>query len=234
MAGNIVLVRHGESRWNLDNRFTGWVDVPLSLNGIKEAERCAKHCKKFDFSVAFTSALERAHGTLHLILTQQGRTSVVQHPEDKRYGGWIRASNVFGSNDIAVYEHKYLNERYYGDLQGLNKEMAEKRYGKDQLLAWRRGYSSRPPGGGESLHDVLLRTRPYIQTKVIPHLKRGETVILVAHGNTLRSIIKMFEHISDENIAYVDLPDARPLVYSYKRGHFERTEGEYTFDRPLR
>lgn len=234
MAGSIILVRHGESRWNLDNRFTGWVDVPLSVNGIKEANRCAIHCKKFDFAIAFTSALERAHGTLQIILSEQGRTGVIQHPEDKRYGGWIRASNSLGDSDLPVFEHKYLNERYYGDLQGLNKAEAEQRYGKDKLLAWRRGYTARPPGGGESLHDVLTRTKPYIQTKVIPRLKRGETVLLVGHGNTLRSIIKMFEQISDENIAYVDLPEAQPLAYSYKRGVFERIEGEYTFDRPLR
>ncbi len=234
MAGTIVLVRHGESRWNLGNRFTGWVDVPLSMAGIKEAQDCAKHCKKYDFQLAFTSALERAHSTLHIILSEQGRTGIVQHPEDKRYGRWIKASNVFSSRDIPIYEHKYLNERYYGSLQGLVKSAAEKKYGRDRVLDWRRGYDTNPPGGGESLKDVVKRITPYMETKVIARLKRGETVILVGHGNTLRSVIKGFEKISDEHITHIDLPEAKPLVYVYRSGRFTRTEGEYSFDRPLR
>lgn len=228
------MIRHGESRWNLGNRFTGWVDVPLSINGVKEAQACAKHCRQYDFSRAFTSVLERAHSTLHIILSEQGRTGIVQHPEDSRYGRWLKASNAYNDQDIPIFQSHNLNERYYGLLQGLEKDAAERKYGADKVFAWRRGYEPRPPGGGESLKDVVKRTMPHVQAKIMPYLRRGETVVLVAHGNTLRALIKNFENISNENIAFINLPEAHPIAYSYRRGVFKRIEGEYTFDRPLR
>lgn len=232
--GNLVLVRHGESRWNQCNRFTGWIDVPLSEKGMREAEQCASHCKKFDFTVAFTSKLERAHGTLFIILSKQNRTGIVQHEHDARHYQWVRRSNHCGEGELPVYESTALNERYYGSLQGLEKSAAEKKYGKDKVLAWRRGFTARPPGGGESLEDTFNRVEPYFSRHILPRVKKSEDVLFVGHGNALRAAIKHIENISDENIAYIDLPEAKPLVYDYSRGTFKRISGEYNFERPLR
>lgn len=229
----LVLVRHGESRWNVCHRFTGWVDVPLSESGILEAQQCALHCKQFEFNAAFTSRLERAHATLLMILAQQDRTGIVQHDHDPRYSKWVKASNHCGGNDIPVFQSDQLNERYYGTLQGMEKGTAERKFGKHQVLEWRRGYAERPPGG-ESLKDTFERMHPYYVRHIQSRLRKGETVLVSGHGNTLRSLIKFIEKISDQDIPLVDLPEAQPLVYTYARGRYERTAGHYEYDRPLR
>jgi 2,3-bisphosphoglycerate-dependent phosphoglycerate mutase len=231
---SLVLVRHGESRWNLCNRFTGWIDVPLSENGIREAHACAKHCKAFDFSAAYTSKLERAHLTLFILLASQNRTGIVQHEHDAKYYRWVKHSNGCGEGEIPVFESSALNERYYGSLQGLDKQQAVERYGAEKVLAWRRNYHARPPGGGECLEDTLKRAQPFLVKQILPRVRKGEDVLLVGHGNTLRTAIKYLEGISDEDIAFVDLPKAHPLVYTFTRGKWKRTSGEFTFDRPLR
>lgn len=229
----LVLVRHGESRWNLSNRFTGWVDVPLSEKGIDEAERCAVHCKRFEYSAAFTSTLTRAQETLLIILSKQNRTGIFQHADDLRYVKWIRSSNRRNGNDIPVFASSALNERYYGTLQGMEKHAAEKKYGKDKVSNWRRGYTDRPPNG-ESLEEAHARMHPYLIRNILSRVRRRENILLTAHGNTLRAAIKHLEGISDENIASVDLPEAKPLVYEYGQGKFKRVEGEYRLNRPLR
>lgn len=231
--GALVLVRHGESRWNQCNRFTGWVDVPLSENGIKEAQGCAEHCKRFQFDSAFTSDLERARQTLLIILSLQGHTAIVQHPEDSRYRRWTRLSNRCGGNDIPVFTSPLLNERFYGALQGLEKSAAERRFGKENIFQWRRGFTDRPPDG-ETLKETFKRVHPYFVRRILPRVRRGETVFLAGHGNTLRGIIKYLENIGDEDVVFLDLPHGHPLVYTFRRGHFIRTEGELKFNRPLR
>ena len=230
----LVLVRHGESRWNQCNRFTGWIDVPLSENGMAEAERCAVHCKQFDFSAAFTSKLERAHGTMFITLSKQNRTGIVQHEHDAKYYRWIKHSNGCGVGEIPIYESTALNERYYGSLQGLDKDQAIKKYGAGKVLAWRRGFHARPPGGGESLEDTFNRVVPYVRKTIFPRVRRGEQVLVVAHGNTLRAVVKYLEKISDADIALLDLPEAQPLVYKFVKGAWKRIAGSYQFDRPLR
>lgn len=231
--GILVLVRHGESRWNLCNRFTGWIDVPLSEKGIKEAEECAVHCKKYEYSAAFTSNLTRAQETLLIILSQQNKTGVFQHDHDPKYSNWLRGSNRCSGDDIPVFPSAALNERYYGSLQGMDKDAAEKKYGKEKILAWRRGYSDRPPRG-ESLEEAHARMHPFLVKKILPKVRKGENVIVTAHGNTLRAAIKHLEEISDDQITHIDLPQAKPLVYEFNRGRFTRIEGEYQLDRPLR
>ena len=230
---HLVLVRHGESRWNLCNRFTGWVDVPLSENGVLEAQRCAKHCKSFNFSAAFTSRLQRAQATLLIILSQQNRTGIFQHRDDPRYSRWISLSNQCGGDDIPVFADSVLNERYYGVLQGMDKRDAERKFGKEKLTAWRRGYADHPPKG-ESLEDAHARMHPYLVRTILPRVKRGEDVLLTAHGNTLRAAIKHLENLSDETIAFVDLPEAMPLIYEYRKGRYQRIAGDYRMNRPLR
>lgn len=231
--GTLVLVRHGESRWNLSNRFTGWVDVPLSINGASEAERCATFCEQFDFDVAFTSKLQRAQSTLTIILSHQNRTGIFQHQDEGPHYRWFCDSNTCSTDSIPVYDTRTLNERYYGQLQGMDKKEAEKKYGPEKVIEWRRSYSARPPRG-ESLKDVEARARPYLLKRIIPLIEQGKTVLLSAHGNTLRTIIKHLEHISEQDIAYVDLPEATPLVYTYANKKLKRTAGEYQLDRPLR
>lgn len=231
--GKLVLVRHGESRWNVCNRFTGWVDVPLSENGVREAERCAVHCQKYNFSAVYTSALERTHVTASIILSRQNRNGIIQHDESPRYRKWTRLSNTCGGDDIPIYESPVLNERYYGDLQGMDKKQAEKVYGKKQVFAWRRSFSEKPPGG-ESLKQTFMRIHPYFDAHIVPRIAKSETVLLSGHGNTLRAIIMHIEDISKEDIVNIDLPEAKPLVYEYRRGTFVRIAGEYRLNRPLR
>ncbi len=229
----LVLVRHGESRWNVDNKFTGWVDVPLSQRGISEASACAKHCRAYEFDCAFTSRLERAHETLQIILGDQDRTGIVQHTGvHSKYREWVKYSNRM-NGDLPVYTSEHLNERYYGDLQGMKKQEADAKYGHDQVFRWRRGYADRPPQG-ESLKDTFRRVMPFVKKKILMKAEAGASVLLVAHGNTLRAIIKSLEGISDANIADVDLPEALPLVYRYERKKWKHVSGEYQHGRPLR
>ena len=231
--GILTLVRHGESRWNQCNRFQGWIDVPLSEKGIEEAKRCAEHCKRYQYTATFTSNLTRAQETLLIILSKQDRVGIFQHEDDKRYSKWIRGSNHCGGSDTPVFASAALNERYYGLLQGMEKSVAEKKYGKDKVLAWRRGYTDRPPQG-ESLEEAHDRMHPYLVKKILPRVRRGENILVTAHGNTLRAAIKHLERISDDQITHIDLPEAKPLVYEYRKGQFVRIEGEYQLDRPLR
>jgi 2,3-bisphosphoglycerate-dependent phosphoglycerate mutase len=232
--GLLVLVRHGESRWNQEKRFTGWVDVPLSAAGVIEATVCARHCTRYQFTKAFTSRLERAHETLHINLAHQHRTGIVQHHASASpYRAWIEASNIVTNHDIPVVQDERLNERYYGKLQGMKKKDAEKKFGKDRVRDWRRGFHAVPPGG-ESLAMTFDRVIPYFRRTILPVVKRRETVLLVAHGNTLRAIIKSLEGISDDAIVGIDLPQAKPIVYEHRAGKFTRVSGEYRYNRPLR
>ncbi|MEN9558612.1 MAG: hypothetical protein RL141_981 [Candidatus Parcubacteria bacterium] len=230
---SLVLVRHGESRWNLADRFTGWVDVALSERGIEEAGRVAAHCKKFNYAAAFTSRLTRAQQTLLIILARQKRTGIFQHEPAHGFERWIRASNQLRNDDIPVYASHALNERFYGALQGMKKREVATQFGKEQAHAWRRGFHDAPPKG-ESLAHAYARMKPILIRHILPRVRNGQDVLVVAHGNTLRAAIKYLEHISDNDIAFIDLPDAAPLVYTSRGKHFVRTEGDYRFNRPLR
>lgn len=187
---NLVLVRHGQSLWNLENKFTGWVDVPLTELGEKEAKRAGAHLKGMKFDIAFTSNLQRAQKTLKVILDETGQT------------------------DLRVIQDEALNERHYGDLQGLNKAETAKKYGDDQVKIWRRSYDIAPPGkGGESLKDTAARTLPYFNSRIIPLLKQGKNVLVAAHGNSLRSIVMDLEKLTKEQVLELNLETAVPRVY---------------------
>ncbi len=232
--GTLVLIRHGESRWNNCNRFTGWVDVPLSENGIIEAELCAKHCTRFSFNAIYTSTLARAQATATIVLASQNRNGIFQHAEDPRYRRWIHDSNQCGGDDIPIYESSLLNERYYGKLQGMDKDEARKKFGKEKVESWRRGFKARPPGG-ESLREVFDRVFPYFEENIVPRVRRGETVLVSSHGNALRAIVKELDGITDADIAYVEFPTAQPIIYEMEEnGCFKRVAGEYQFNHPTR
>jgi 2,3-bisphosphoglycerate-dependent phosphoglycerate mutase len=190
MSGTLVLVRHGQSEWNLKNLFTGWRDVGLSEQGINEAKgggkKLAERGMKFD--IAYTSALSRAQVTCQLIL------------------------DAVGQSGLQTIKDQALNERDYGDLVGLNKDDARKRWGEEQVHKWRRSYDIQPPGG-ESLKDTGARVWPYYMHEMQPHVLRGETVLVAAHGNSLRSLIMALEGISGEEIVKLELGTGVPMIY---------------------
>lgn len=210
----LVLVRHGQSQWNLENRFTGWVDVPLSKKGIEEAISAGKKLKDMRFDTIYVSHQLRAIQTLHYILLESNdtRTPIIYH-EDERIRRWEHhAGNP--SKELPIYMSTALAERYYGDLQGLNKQEMREKYGEEQVHLWRRSFDVRPPNG-ESLKDTFERTIPYYKKYILKDLEEGKTVLISAHGNSLRSITKYIENISDEDIPNVEIPTGVPIVYIF-------------------
>jgi 2,3-bisphosphoglycerate-dependent phosphoglycerate mutase len=185
-----VLVRHGQSEWNLKNLFTGWRDVDLTEQGIKEAREAGRKLKAqgLSFDIAFTSALKRAQRTLDLVLEEMGLTN------------------------IPVVKDQALNERDYGDLSGLNKDDARKKWGEEQVHIWRRSYDVAPPGG-ESLKDTLARTLPYYVTEILPRVLRGERVLVTAHGNSLRALVMVLERLNRETILKREIATGVPIIY---------------------
>ncbi|HEY6082325.1 MAG TPA: 2,3-diphosphoglycerate-dependent phosphoglycerate mutase [Chitinophagaceae bacterium] len=183
-----VFVRHGQSVWNLENRFTGEIDIGLSARGMEEARQAGKKLAGIFFNRAFTSALKRAWETLEIILQETGH------------------------QDLPVIKNRALNERNYGELQGLNKDDTVRKYGAQQVAAWRRGYEATPPGG-ESLRDTAARVIPYFEQEIAPLLKAGENILVVAHGNSLRALMMHLEQISPELIAGIDIPTGAPRIY---------------------
>jgi 2,3-bisphosphoglycerate-dependent phosphoglycerate mutase len=186
--GRLILLRHGESQWNLENRFTGWVDVPLSPRGVQEARNAGEKLSGFTFDRAFTSVLTRANDTLRLALESVGQTN------------------------IPIEKDKALNERLYGELQGLNKTETAKKYGEDQVKIWRRSYDVRPPGG-ESLKDTAERVLPYYDAMIKPYVLKGETILIAAHGNSLRALVMELERLSKEQVLELNIPTGAPLLY---------------------
>ena len=225
----LILIRHGESRWNLSNRFTGWVDVPLSDHGIKEARKAAKALEGIKLDIAFTSKLERAQETLLLILAKQKYTGIFMHKSKKRK---IWAEHKMDKREIPIYSHDHLNERYYGKLQGMDKDKARRKYGEKKVFQWRRSYDIKPPGG-ESLKDTYRRAVPYFKKKILPYVKNKKNVIISAHGNSLRAIIKYLDDIPNEDIPHLNLPTGQAIVYKMIRGKLVRQKHVHSFTRPL-
>ena len=186
----LVLVRHGQSEWNLKNLFTGWRDVDLTEQGVKEAQEAGRKLKAqgLNFGIAFTSALKRAQRTLDLMLGEMGQSK------------------------IPVIKDQALNERDYGDLSGLNKDDARKKWGEEQVHIWRRSYDVAPPGG-ESLKDTLARTLPYYIEHILPRVLRGERVLVAAHGNSLRALVMVLEKLTPQTILQREIGTGAPIIY---------------------
>ena len=186
----LVLVRHGQSEWNLKNLFTGWRDVDLTEQGVAEAKAAGKRLKAHGiaFDVAYTSVLKRAQRTLGLVLDEMGQGA------------------------IPVHRDKALNERDYGDLNGLNKDDARKKLGEEQVHIWRRSYDT-PPPGGESLKDTVARALPYYVQNILPGVLRGERTLVAAHGNSLRALIMVLENHTPESIIARELATGVPIIY---------------------
>jgi 2,3-bisphosphoglycerate-dependent phosphoglycerate mutase len=208
----LVLIRHGQSQWNLENRFTGWVDIPLSSQGREEARTAGKEIKHIAFDRAYTSKLIRAVETLLLVLGENGGKTPVFVPDTDRERLWGDHYRGEHSREIPVERVLALNERYYGDLQGLNKEVAVAQWGREQVQIWRRSFDQAPPGG-ESLKDTVARVVPFFQQTVAPRLLRGEHILVAAHGNSLRAIIMELERMSPDTVRTLEIPTGRPRVY---------------------
>ncbi len=190
MNSVLVLVRHGESEWNKLNLFTGWRDVDLTEKGVEEARHAGVLLKQegLRFDLGFTSALKRAQRTLDIILQETGQT------------------------DLPIIRDQALNERDYGDLVGLNKDDARKRWGDEQVHIWRRSYDV-PPPGGESLKDTAARVLPYYDARILPEVKAGKSIIVAAHGNSLRALVMVLDNLTREQVLALNLATGLPLVY---------------------
>ncbi|TNB49557.1 2,3-bisphosphoglycerate-dependent phosphoglycerate mutase [Martelella lutilitoris] len=191
MSGTLVLVRHGQSEWNLKNLFTGWKDPDLTELGVKEATAGGKALAEagMKFDIAFTSALTRAQHTCKLVLDEVGQA------------------------DLETIRDQALNERDYGDLAGLNKDDAREKWGEEQVHIWRRSYDV-PPPGGESLKDTGARVWPYYMQEILPRVLRGEKVLVAAHGNSLRALVMVLDRLSQEEILKLNLATGVPMVYT--------------------
>lgn len=186
----LIIIRHGQSEWNLENRFTGWADVGLTLKGEEEARVAGQAMKDFPVDQGFTSVLKRAIHTLEIVLDE------IHKP------------------DLPVMRSQALNERNYGDLQGLNKADTARKYGEEQVHIWRRSYDVRPPGG-ESLEDTYNRVIPYYLATIKPFLENQKNCLVVAHGNSLRALIMYLEKISPKGISELNLPTGKPKLYEF-------------------
>ena len=186
----LILVRHGQSQWNLENRFTGWVDVPLTEAGRVEALRAGKSIRALGirFDLSYTSVLVRAIETLQIILSE------------------------IDQEKLPVAKDQALNERHYGDLQGLNKDETEKKFGEEQVKLWRRSYDVAPPAG-ESLKDTAARPLPYFESRILPDLKAGRNVLVAAHGNSLRSIVMFLDKLTKEQVLSLEIATGVPILY---------------------
>jgi len=190
MSGTLILVRHGQSEWNLKNLFTGWRDPDLTEKGVEEAKAAGQRLKALGVKpdIAFTSDLTRAQHTLSLILSE------------------------LGQEGLETIRDQALNERDYGDLSGLNKDDAREKWGEEQVHIWRRSYDV-PPPGGESLRDTGARVWPYYMTEILPRVLRGETVLVAAHGNSLRSLAMVLDRLNTETILQLEIATGEPIVY---------------------
>ncbi len=186
----LVLVRHGQSQWNLENRFTGWIDIPLTEAGREEAKEAGERIRelKLKFDLAYTSVLIRAIETLSIILS------------------------VLEQEKIPIVKDQALNERHYGQLQGLHKDETGKKFGEEQVKLWRRSYEVAPPGG-ESLKDTAARTIPFFESRILPDLKAGRNTLVSAHGNSLRSIVMHLEQLTKEQVLALEIPTGVPIRY---------------------
>ena len=197
----LVLLRHGQSQWNLENKFTGWTDVPLTKKGVNEAKNAGNLIEKnnIKFDKIFSSVLERANKTAEIAINQ------------------TKFAESYLDNKLVYEKNKNLNERDYGDLVGLNKKETAEKFGKEQVHIWRRSYDI-PPPNGESLKDVVKRVSPYFEKEIQPLLNEGKNVLIVAHGNSLRAIMINVGLYEPKEISSIELPTGSPLCLDYKNG----------------
>lgn len=215
----LILIRHGQSLWNAANKFTGWVDVPLSERGRAEATIASCKLRAHRVHVCFTSKLMRALETAVICLTEcdeicGDRIPIIKHDEDDPdWHGWDKYSGN-PADELPIFTAAALDERFYGDLQGLNKAETAARFGEDQVREWRRSFSTRPPGG-ESLEDTQRRVLPLFQRRIMSHIQQGDNVLVSAHGNSLRAIIMALDNLTPEQVLDLELDTGVPIIYVF-------------------
>jgi 2,3-bisphosphoglycerate-dependent phosphoglycerate mutase len=230
----LVLIRHGQSLWNLHNLFTGWVDVPLSAQGVQEAIAAGKRLADEKFDIIYTSTLIRAITTAMLVMSESrdSRVPVIQKDNTLQPADWPPSarplaewSKIYSAsaaaNTIPVYCVWQLNERMYGELQGMNKEETAQKYGAEQVKIWRRSYDV-PPPAGEALKNTAERTIPWFQKNIEPKLKEGKNILVAAHGNSLRAIIMYLEKLSEAQVLELELKTGEPIVFEAAGGNIKR------------
>jgi 2,3-bisphosphoglycerate-dependent phosphoglycerate mutase len=212
---NLILLRHGQSEWNKKNLFTGWIDIPLSREGVEEAFSAGESIKDLQIDKIYTSTLIRGIMTAMLAMTchHSKKVPAIQHMGEGKLDAWARCYDEHSKNElIPVIRAWELNERMYGELQGKNKKKMREQYGDEQVQIWRRSYATAPPNG-ESLKMTAERTLPYFEKEIYPLLKRGENILVSAHGNSLRSIVMKLDNLSEHQVVSLEIPTGKPLLY---------------------
>ena len=214
--GKLILLRHGESVWNKKNIFTGYVDIPLSKKGIEEALAAGEILKTVPIDVIYCSTLVRATMTALLAMAdhQDGKTCVIRHAHGRLHEWGKIYSPEEEKNIIEVFRDDALNERMYGELQGLNKQKTRERFGDEQVKIWRRSFATAPPSG-ESLKMTTERTIPYYKEVIEPQLKLGKNILVSAHGNSLRAIVKLLDNLTEDEVVHLEIPTGVPIFYEY-------------------
>ena len=220
--GILILLRHGASIWNEKNLFTGWVDIPLSSKGVQESLQAAEVISKMDIDLIFTSTLIRAQMTAMLAMTDHPKIPFILHPGQGKLDEWATIYSEETRKEMTPVRCAWqLNERMYGELQGMNKDEMRQKFGADQVHLWRRSFTGVPPGG-ESLEMTSERTIPYFNEEIYPVLKEGKNVLIAAHGNSLRAIVMMLSGLSQSQVVALEIPTGVPWIYKFEDGVWSR------------
>lgn len=219
----LILMRHGQSQWNKKNIFTGWIDIPLSKEGVQESLEGGKKIAHLPIDIIYTSTLIRAIMTGMLVMSvhASGKIPCILHPGEGKLEEWAYCSEEGAKDLIPVIRASELNERMYGDLQGKNKQEVLERFGEDQFKLWRRSYSV-PPPHGESLEMTAARTLPYFKKEIVPKLYEGKNIFIPAHGNSLRSIVMELDHLTSEEVVSLELQTGLPLIYEFSGNSYSK------------
>lgn len=220
----LILMRHGLSEWNKKNLFTGWVDISLSKEGIEEAFHAGEQIKQIPIDMIFTSTLIRGimTGLLAMSLHESNKVPVILHEGEGKLDEWAHCYNSKVAQElIPVVRAWQLNERMYGELQGMNKQEMREKFGEEQVQIWRRSYDVAPPSG-ESLKMTAERTLPYFKETIVPYLAKGKNILIAAHGNSLRSIVMFLDQLTSEEVLKLEIPTGKSLFYTYERGKFKK------------
>jgi 2,3-bisphosphoglycerate-dependent phosphoglycerate mutase len=214
--GILILLRHGVSVWNEKNLFTGWVDIPLSEKGVEESIKAGEAIAHLEIDIVFTSKLIRAQMTAMLAMLQRERVPCIVHEDVIIHDAKVR------DEVVPVRTAWQLNERMYGQLQGMNKDEMREKFGREQVHLWRRSFDEAPPEG-ESLKMTCERTLPYFQEEIVPFLDQGKNVFVSAHGNSLRSIVMHLENLSSSQVVELEIPTGIPWIYEWKEGKWRKS-----------
>jgi len=220
----LILLRHGQSEWNKKNLFTGWIDIPLSPEGIDEAFKAGEEIKEIPIDSIYTSTLIRGTMTAMLAMSvhSSGKVPVILHEGEGKLSEWSKCYDAHSEAELVPVRQAWqLNERMYGELQGKNKQQMREEYGDEQVHIWRRSYAIAPPNG-ESLKMTAERTLPYFDAEILPQVQQGKNILISAHGNSLRSIVMELDALSEQEVLQLEIPTGKPILYQFKNNTFKK------------